>query len=65
MEKNRKVIEQWEKRTITVPIAKTGVNKNRTKFTWQSFQDLFDALRKSAHYRTITFDTVSKNDKEK
>ena len=59
------MIEQWEKRPITVPIAKTGVNKNRTKFTWQTFQKLFDALRKSAHYRTITFDTVSENYKEK
>ena len=59
------MIEQWEKRTITIPIAKTGVNKNRTKFTWKSFQSLFDALRQSARYRTITFDTASENYKEK
>ena len=61
------MIEQWEKRTITVamPVVKTGVNKNRTRFTWKSFNKLFDALRKSAHYRTITFDTVLENYKEK
>ena len=59
------MIEQWEKRPITVPIARTGVNKNRTKFTRQLFQSLFDALRKSTHYRTITFDTASENYKEK
>ena len=59
------MIEQWEKRTITTPVAKVGVNKNRTKFTQQVFQSLFDALRKSTHYRTITFDTASENYKEK
>jgi len=58
----------WEKRPtvqVEIPVAKVGTNLNNSSFTFESLQRLIKGLEKSAHYRTIVFDTMPSWIKEK